>query len=180
MCSVKNKSRHEEPEHPIPPDERIVMKNLGGQPSISVTEARAMFAGIVEPRKMAFLLALSQLGNRQRAAKASDISAITVHIWRRDDDCFRKAYEKAMVMAAELMESELVRRACEGVLKPVFQGGRLVGSVREYSDTLLIFGLKGAMPDKYADRQKVEHSGQLDIVERLKAARQRASEGKKR
>jgi hypothetical protein len=35
--------------------------------------------------------------------------------------------------------------------------------VRKYSDTLLIFLLKGARPAKYRERQQVEVSGQLDI-----------------
>ena len=81
-----------------------------------------------------------------------------------------------MEMAADLMDDELMRRACEGVLRPIFQGGKLVGSVRERSDTLLIFGLKGAKPEKYADRQKVEVT---DVTERLRAARERALGRKK-
>ena len=44
------------------------------------------------------------------------------------------------------------RRAIEGVDKPVFHNGKVVGSIREYSDTLLIFALKGSMPSKYRER----------------------------
>ena len=34
-----------------------------------------------------------------------------------------------------------------------------MGTVREYSDTLLIFLLKGIMPNKYRDRVQTEHVG---------------------
>lgn len=167
-----------------PADERIVLKSLGPEhEGITKEQARELFEGVTEPAKMQFLLALSQLGNRSRAARAAGVSPIMPWMWRKDDDSFREAYMKAMDMASHLMEDELIRRSCEGVLEPVFQQGVMVGTIRKYSDTLLIFGLKGAMPEKYAERQKVEHSGSLDVVARLKAARQRAlavNSGKKK
>lgn len=156
----------------MPPDERIVLKTIDGLPEIPLEVARKLTLGVTEPKKRAFVLALAQLGNRTRAARAIGISTVTVWQWRRDDDAFRAACVAAMECASELMEDELYRRACEGVLEPVFQGGELVGSVRRYSDTLLIFGLKGAMPEKYADRQKIQH--EVDIVGRLRAGRERA------
>lgn len=42
-----------------------------------------------------------------------------------------------------------------------------------YSDTLAIFLMKGAMPEKYKDR--VEHSGNIDIAQRIVAARKRTT-----
>ena len=40
------------------------------------------------------------------------------------------------------MEDEAVRRAVEGVPRPVFYQGQIVGAVQEYSDELLIRMLK--------------------------------------
>ncbi len=54
---------------------------------------------------------------------------------------------------------EAVRRAVEGTEKPVYQQGRLVGHVQEYSDTLLIFLLKGRRPEKYGEKLRQEISG---------------------
>ena len=62
-------------------------------------------------------------------------------------------------MGADMLEDEAVRRAKDGVERPVYQGGKLVGHVQEYSDTLLIFLLKGARPEKYRDRVQRELSG---------------------
>ena len=59
-------------------------------------------------------------------------------------------------MGGDVLEDEAVRRAKEGVEEPVYQGGKLVGHVQKYSDTLLIFLLKGAKPQKYGD--KVRHT----------------------
>jgi hypothetical protein len=47
-------------------------------------------------------------------------------------------------------EAEAWRRAVEGVERPIVSGGKVVTTVREYSDALLIFLLKGRRPAKYA------------------------------
>lgn len=52
-----------------------------------------------------------------------------------------------------------MRRAREGVDEPVFYQGDECGSVRKYSDTLAIFLLKGAMPEKYRENTRMELTG---------------------
>jgi hypothetical protein len=44
-------------------------------------------------------------------------------------------------------------------LKPVFQNGEQVGVIREYSDTLLIFLLKGHRPERFKDRRETQVTG---------------------
>ena len=51
-----------------------------------------------------------------------------------------------MRMARDNLEAEAYRRAVEGVERPVYQGGRLVGTVREYSDSLLTIMLRARHP----------------------------------
>lgn len=169
------KAEEEEPQRPqvpMPPDERIVLPTLTDSMALSREDVKLLCDGVTQPNRQKFLIALAQLGNRTRAAKAAGVSTVSTWIWRRDDADFAAAYTRAMEMAGELHEDELFRRSSEGVLEPVFQGGELVGSIRRFSDTLLIFGLKGAMPDKYADRHKVEVKG--DMVARLHNAREKA------
>lgn len=110
-------------------------------------------------KKNAFLAAYAELGTITHAAERVNVERRTVYRWRDKDPTFAAALETASEVAAERLEQEARRRAVEGVEKPVYQGGKLVGSVREYSDTLLIFLLKGAMPDKYRDRVSSEISG---------------------
>lgn len=90
-----------------------------------------------------------------KACEATGICRKTVDRWRTGDSEFRESFEAARQDVTESLEKEAIRRAYEGVQKPVFQGGKLVGHVQEYSDTLLIFLLKGAAPDKYRERQEV-------------------------
>lgn len=103
-------------------------------------------------KRAAFLAALESTGNVCAACKSSKVSRPTVYRWRDADADFAKAWTKALDRGTDALEDEAVRRASEGTLKPVFQGGRKVGQIREFSDTLLIFLLKGRRPEKYKDR----------------------------
>ncbi len=61
--------------------------------------------------------------------------------------------EVAHRMALGVLEDEVTRRAVEGWEEPVgWYKGKAGGTVRRYSDTLLIFKLKGELPQKYAER----------------------------
>ena len=79
------------------------------------------------------------------------ISRDTFYRWLREDATFKKAYEAAPEEAIGTLEDEATRRACEGVERPVFQGSKQVGVIREYSDTLMIFLFKALRPQKYRD-----------------------------
>lgn len=125
-------------------------------------------------KRAAFLSELAERGNVSDAARAAGVARTTVYEWREVDPAFAASWDAALDEAADTMEREAWRRAVEGVEKPVFGslgqglGSGEVGRVQEYSDTLLIFLLKGAKPEKYRERAQVEHSGgirhyQVDI-----------------
>lgn len=117
------------------------------------------FSHILSAHKRRFLLAFSQTGNVSRAANSADVDGSIVWSWRIHDEDFEAAYLVAKDIAASNWEGEAARRAVEGVEDPVYQGGQLVGTVTKYSDSLLMFLLKGAFPDKYKDRGAVELTG---------------------
>jgi hypothetical protein len=107
-----------------------------------------------------FLAALIRCGgNIGRACEMSDVPKMNVYRWRKESDEFAKAWDEAAERGTDTLEDEAIRRAFDGVDRPVFQGGREVGRIREYSDTLLIFLLKGRRPAKYREQHKHEHSG---------------------
>jgi hypothetical protein len=110
-------------------------------------------------KKEAFLKALAKLGNISDACRKARVPRRTVYNWKAEDADFAQAWAEAEETAVDVLEREARRRAASGTLKPVYYLGKKVGTIREYSDTLLIFLLKGARPDKYADRVKNEHSG---------------------
>lgn len=114
----------------------------------------------------AFLAALAETGIVTRAAEAAGVETSTVYSLREVDAAFAESWRLARESAADRMEQEALRRALEGVEEPVFGSGGTgfgtveVGSIRRYSDTLLIFMLKGIRPEKYRERREL--SGKLD------------------
>jgi hypothetical protein len=92
-----------------------------------------------------------QTGIVTATCQATNIGRSTIYEWMHDDPDFAKAKLEAENEAIELLEAEARRRAFEGTEKPIYQGGKLAGKVREYSDTLMIFILKAKRPE-YRDK----------------------------
>ena len=112
------------------------------------------FSEIQHPKKRAYLAAYAATGGKGLAAKLAGIdrSAIYQPGWR-DDPQFQEALERARLMAIDVLEDEATRRAVEGWEEPVgWYKGEAGGYVRRYSDNLLMFKLKGELPQKYAER----------------------------
>lgn len=107
-------------------------------------------------RKKRFLLALAETGLVSRAATAAGWTADTAYSLRKADPDFAARWSAALEFAVDSLEEEARRRALEGTLKPVFQGGSLVGHVREYSDNLMNTLLKANRPEKYRDNHRLE------------------------
>lgn len=109
--------------------------------------------------KPVFLKHLAECGCVLYSARKALINKATAYQHRERDKAFGIAWDEAIEASRDVMEREARRRAIDGVRKPVFQGGEHVGDVQEYSDTLLIFLMKGADPSKYRERASFEHSG---------------------
>ena len=103
-------------------------------------------------KKEQFLKAFSETGNICKAADIAHINRERHYTWLKCDPDYPKLFDAAEVKAGDTLEAEAVRRAYEGIDEPVFYRGEACGTVRKYSDTLLIFLLKGAKPEKYKER----------------------------
>jgi hypothetical protein len=117
-----------------------------------------LFPTIQHPKKRAFLTAFVTCGIRKRAAELAGCDRKMHLIWLRDDPVHATAFEEAQRLCAHLIEDEIVRRGVEGIERGVWHDGEQVGTERHYSDTLLIFAAKGAMPEKYKERRETEHT----------------------
>ena len=106
----------------------------------------------------AFLAAYAKCGNITTAAEIAKVDRSRHYRWRENPE-YAEAFGLATEEAAQRLEAEARRRAEEGVEEPVFYKGKKCGVIRKYSDTLLIFLLKGAMPDKYKERTSTELTG---------------------
>ena len=102
-----------------------------------------------------FLEAYEHSANILRAAEQTEISREIVYYWLEHDERFLFAYHLADAAANAHIEAEIRRRAMEGWDEPVYQQGARVGTVRKYSDTLLIFYAKRRMPE-YREKQALD------------------------
>ena len=77
--------------------------------------------------------------------------------WLENDDEYAADFERAKKLVTVNMTDEVYRRGVEGVEKPVgFHQGKHQGTwIKEYSDNLLMFGVKARLPE-YRDSHKVD------------------------
>ena len=113
--------------------------------------------------KEAFIAAFIQVGTVTHAAKEAGIARSLIYQWLEKDRDFVAAYDDAIGQRNDLIEAELHRRAITGIQKPITWQGQITGHYTEYSDTLLIFMAKGAMPDKYRERIETKHTGTINF-----------------
>lgn len=114
-------------------------------------------------KKALFLETFRRSGNIALSARAAQVDRSTYYRWCEHDDQFAAAAGAAVQEAADILEAEAWRRAVQGVKreKGVWHQGEQVGSeiATEYSDTLLIFLLKGVRPEKFRDRYDITSAG---------------------
>ena len=92
------------------------------------------------------------------AAEMAGIDRGRHYDWLKADPEYRAEFEKVQDQAVQALEDEAVRRAYHGIEKPITVAGKRE-IIREYSDTILIFLLKGARPQKYRDNVRQEVTG---------------------
>lgn len=130
-------------------------------------------------RKMReYVNALRRIGTVAGAAREVWVSAVWVRKWMARDADFKAKTEKAMEEHVDLLLAEAQRRAVEGIDKPVFYKGSVCGKIREYSDNLLMFLVKGKRPE-YASANLFQLPGdgvQITIVKSGSGAAQQAIE----
>jgi len=110
-----------------------------------------------------FLEAFAEQGNVLVAARLAGVHRTTVYKWQEHDEAFSVAFNLAKEDVRDVLRAEIYRRGVKGWKENVYQSGVLVGKVRKYSDTLLIFHAKAWMPE-YREKQHIEHSGSIDIA----------------
>lgn len=125
---------------------------------------------VLHRKKKAFLKAFAECGQISGAAVAVGMDRCRHYQWLKEDPAYVELFNEAEREAAVMLEDEATRRARDGVKSLVLYQGEPVmvkasdGSLVplyefKYSDTLLIFRLKGLMPERYRDRAALEHSG---------------------
>ncbi len=122
---------------------------------------------IVHPKRRAFLAAFRETGNVRVACKAAGVGRSSHYRWLAEDPEYHEAFDVAKLQAADVLEAEAHRRAVEGVEEPIgWYRGVAGGTVRRYSDVLLMFLLKGLLPERYRERRDLRGSlAHIDLTQ---------------
>lgn len=108
--------------------------------------------------KRAFLAHISEGYCVEASCRAAGIGTSIVYRHKARDPEFAAAFAEAQAASLGIVDDEIRRRAIEGWLEPVYQGGELVGHVRKYSDPLLTL-LAKSRDARYRDKTALEVSG---------------------
>ncbi len=89
-----------------------------------------------------FLIEMRQSANLSRACERARVTRRMAVELRQADAAFQAAWDEAEAGAFDDLEEEVLRRARDGVDKPVYFGGKICGSIRSYNDALALEILK--------------------------------------
>ena len=118
-------------------------------------------------RQSVFLQNLATVGIITAAAKKTGMDRKRHYDWKDQPEKYPDyvdRYHDALEQAADLAETEMVRRGIQGWDEPIFgklpgkdTGTGQVGVIRRFSDRMLELTLKSRRPEKF--RERFEHSG---------------------
>lgn len=109
---------------------------------------------ITEEATRRFLTTYAETGSITKAAQASGVSRSTWFEAKKQSKELAAAWKEAHDIAKDSLVDEAVRRAKDGWEEPVFYQGTQCGTVRKYSDNLLMFLIKQRDPS-YRDHSTI-------------------------
>lgn len=130
----------------------------GGPPPYWQQSKRYVRSGKTDGQIKRFCEGYAIKGTITGAARYAGVDPSYHYKWLECDAEYPAEFKLAHLKASEALVEEGRRRALEGVEEPTgWYQGVPGGFVKRYSDSLLIFLIKGAFPDIYKDRH--EHTG---------------------
>ena len=115
-------------------------------------------------KQSAFLEAFRGTGTINGAARKTHIDHGSHYRWLQQDPEYAAAFEEANEDAADELEQEARRRALDGIDEPVYYRGERVGSIRKYSDHLLMLLLMAKRPEQFRERVDVTSTVDHGVV----------------
>ena len=124
-------------------------------------------------RQSEFLVHYKRAFSMGEACGMSGISRASVHTWRTTDPIFKADMDQIKEDHVDLLESKTMHRAVHGTLKPVWQGGELMGYVHEHNHSREAFMLAAHRPSVYRPNDgPADASTAEETAEQIHAARE--------
>ena len=129
---------------------------------------------MITEQQQKFIQDLALHGNVTEAAKNAIIPRSSLYRYRAANPEFAKAWDGAREQATDKLADEAMRRAVSGVEEVRYFKGEPIGTVRKYSDQLLMFLLRAYRPQVFGSKQINELSDggdneydREDLVEKM-------------
>ena len=129
-----------------------------------------------ETQRVKVLRVIAETGSATKAALEAGISRATLYNWITADADFAAAYDDAVEQGTDRLEDEVERRAVQGTKRPVYQAGKLVGHVKEYSDSLILAYLAKRREAWRVNKGKIELTGAGGGPIQVQAVRDRVAD----
>ena len=130
---------------------------------MTAVEPSSSIDSTLHPKQRRFLAAFEACSSILKAARWAKVHRSNHYQWL-EGPAYAAAFQQAERRASRTLEDEAVRRAAEGLRKPVWYKGKIVGYETEYSDTLLVTLLKANNPDKFRDRSSSDVNLKGDVT----------------
>jgi len=117
---------------------------------------------VTQAKRRQFLDAVFESGgDEQAAAREHGLNLREVYQLIREDGAFRIAWEQTI---QDAYVATAIRRGLRGERKAVRHEGAVVGFDTVHFERTFLAGAKAFVPDKFEERQVVEHTGERRIV----------------
>ena len=118
-----------------------------------------------------FCLHLSRTGSITYAAARAGLDRRRLYRLKAEDEEFAAQWDEALQLGVERLQDDAMRRALDGVERPVWRGGKRVGSIRQHDNRLMQFLLRAHRPETYGDKSRAGTSPlPFDLAKRLAAS----------
>ena len=146
-------------------DTNLPKKRGPGRPKGSRNFKGVQKAGVFNQAKKRKVIELVEKngGNYAAAAASVGVSPATINYHTKNDPVFKERLEMAKLKACEAVEESITHRGIEGVDKDIYFKGEVVGTEKQYSDTLLMERARALMPEKYGKRSKVDVNANVTV-----------------
>jgi hypothetical protein len=138
---------------------------------------RTRHDGWSDDKRRRFWETLALTGCVRDAARVAGISNQAAYRRRQRDAAFRAEWNEALARSRTGLVATAYKRAVEGVEEPIISGGKIVGTKRRYSDSLLRMLLQASNPDMFG---RMSPGGSVSAADRFKNREEIADEAHKR
>lgn len=123
--------------------------------------------GVIPARKRRFLNEFRQSGNLTEAARRAGVHRSTPYRWAEWDSDFKVLMEQAENEAVDRIELVAHNLATGKYMRMVVSAGKVLGEEAIYSEKMIEMLLRARRPERYNQKQQIEHSGSLRSIQEL-------------